>query len=194
VVRFTLTSSVLVVAACSGGARDAGPTGRREPAASGRTDGASAQPRAARPLDAALVDQLAAVTVTGSNVAVVRRSDAELASIVAAPDGTRVTITASACLGCTAIDLPAWEARRAELVALWAPVDTSDKLALAAASIAGHTVIAIDASRTVDGELRHTYQLHWNDGATQLAALCEVPACAAAATAAMAAYLDVLTR
>jgi hypothetical protein len=188
---------VATATACSGGARDAGPSAQRDPGASGRTDsigGANPSAPAPRPLDAALVDQLAAVTIAGSDVTVVRRSAAEMASIVAAPGGARVTVTASACLGCTPIDLPAWEARRAELVALWAPVDSAgDKLALSAESVAGRTVIAIDASRTVDGELRHTYQLHWNDGATQLAAVCEVAACAGAATASLAPYLGVLT-
>lgn len=193
--RFSITWLVVLAAACSSSARDAGPSGRRDPVASGRSDGASGHSRPPRPLDAALVDQLAAVTVAGSDVTVVRRSDAEMASIVSAPGGTRVTVTASACLACTPIDLPAWEARRAELAALWAPVDSAgDKLTLSAETVAGRTVIAIDANRTVDGELRHTYQLHWNDGATQLAAVCEAPACASAANATLAAYLGVLTR
>jgi len=48
--------------------------------------------------------------------------------------------------------------------------------------------------RPVDDALRHTYQLHWNDGATQLHAVCEAPACAQAARAALGAYLDTLTR
>lgn len=195
--RFTFLALVALgtASACSGGARDAGPSGRRDPAASGRSDGVNAAPRPARALDAALVDQLASVTVTGAAVTVVRRSDAELASIVTTPDGLRVTVTASACLACTAIELPAWEARRAELAALWAPVDAAgDKLALSAETVAGSPVIAIDASRTVDDELRHTYQLHWNDGATQLHAVCEAPACAQAARTALGAYLDTLTR
>ena len=193
-VRFTF-SCLAALSACSGGARDAGPTGRRDSIASGRADDTGVRGHAPRPLDAALVGQLAAVTVAGTEVAVVRRSDAELASIVSVPGGARVTVTASACLGCTPIDLPAWETRRAELAALWAPVDTAgDTLALSAETVAGRTVIAIDASRTVDGELRHTYQLHWNDGATQLAAVCEAPACAAAAATSLAAYLGVLTR
>lgn len=184
----------MVVAACSGGARDAGPSGRRDPGvATGRTDGTHGGARPPRPLDAALVDQLAGVAVAGSDVKVVRRSDAEMASIVAAPGGTRVTVTASACLACTPIELAAWEARRAELAALWAPVETAgDKLALSAETVAGRTVIAIDASRIVDGELRHTYQLHWNDGATQLAAVCEAEGCAPTASASLAAYLAVL--
>jgi hypothetical protein len=180
---------------CSGSARDAGPSARRESGATVRNDGTVAPARRPRPLDAALVDQLAAVKVAGADVTVVRRSDAELASIVAAPGGARVTVTASACLGCTPMDLAAWEARRAELVALWAPQDAAgDTLALSAERIADRTVIAIDATRTVDGELRHTYQLHWNDGATQLAAVCEVASCAAAAATSLGAYLDVLTR
>ncbi|MBZ0236256.1 MAG: hypothetical protein K8M05_28270, partial [Deltaproteobacteria bacterium] len=88
-----------------------------------------------------------------------------------------------------------WEARRAELAALWAPVETAgDELALSTETIAGRAVIAIDATRTVDDEVRHTYQLHWNDGATQLHAVCEAAACAGAAGAALGAYLDVLTR
>jgi hypothetical protein len=193
VLRFS-SCCLLTVAACSGGARDAGPSGRREPGlATARTDGSDPAARPPRPLDAALVDQLAGVTVTGSDVKVVRRSDAEMASIVAAPGGARVTVTASACLACTPIELAAWEARRAELAALWAPVDAAgDKLALSTETVAGRTVIAIDASRTVDGELRHTYQLHWNDGATQLAAVCEAAACAPAASVSLAAYLAVL--
>ncbi len=195
--RFTFLALVALgtAGACSGGARDAGPSARRDPAASGRSDGLGEARRPARPLDAALVDQLASVTVTGAEVTVVRRSDAELASIVTTPDGVRVTVTASACLACTALELPAWEARRPELAALWAPLDAAgDKLALTAEAVAGSPVIAIDASRTVDDELRHTYQLHWNDGATQLHAVCEAPACAQAARAALGAYLDTLTR
>lgn len=185
----------LAVSACTGGARDAGPSTRRDPVASARTDGTNDIRRAPRPLDAALVDQLAAVTIAGSDVTVVRRSAAEMASIVSAPGGARVTVTASACLGCTPIELPAWDARRAELAALWAPVDAAgDKLALTAETVAGRTVIAIDATRTVDGEQRNIYQLHWNDGATQLAAVCEAAACAAAASVSLAAYLGVLTR
>jgi hypothetical protein len=198
VFRFVFSGFLVVAAAsCSGGARDAGPNGRRDPVASARPDwggGTNDPGRAPRPLDAALVARLAAVTVAGSDVTVVRRSDAEMASIVATPDGVRVTVTASACLGCTPIDLAAWEARRAELAALWAPVDTAgDKLALSAEKVAGRTVIAIDAMRTVDGEQRHTYQLHWNDGATQLAAVCEAATCAATTAASMAAYLGALT-
>ena len=187
-------SCLIALVACSGGSRDAGPAGRRDPGvATGRTDGTEPGARRPRPLDRALVDHLAAVTVAGSEVTVVRRSDAEMASIVAAPGGVRVTVTASACLACTPMELPAWEARRAELAALWAPVDgAGDKLALSAERVDGHTVIAIDAARTVDGELRHTYQLHWNDGATQLAAVCEASACGPAAGAALAAYLAAL--
>jgi hypothetical protein len=192
-VRVLVISGLLV--ACSGSARDAGPSARREPGATVRTDGSGGPARRSRPLDAALVDQLAAVKVPGAEVTVVRRSDAELASIVTATGGPRVTVTASTCLACAPMDLPAWEARRAELVALWAPQDTAgDTLTLSAERIADRTVIAIDAARTVDGEPRHTYQLHWNDGATQLAAVCEVETCAAAAAAALAPYLDVLRR
>jgi hypothetical protein len=193
VLRF-ITYGFLAVAACSGGARDAGPSGSRgERGASARSDGTNGGATAPRPLDAALVSRLAAVTVEGASVTVVRRSDAEMAAIVAAPGGARVTVTASACLGCTPIALPAWEARRAELAALFAPVDAAgDKLALSTETVAGRTVIAIDATRTVDGELRHTYQLHWNDGATQLAVVCEAAACGAAATSSLAAYLAAL--
>lgn len=192
---FLLTGLVTVaVAGCSGGTRDAGPVARRETGATVRNDGTALPARRPRPLDGALVDQLAAVKVAGADITVVRRSDAELASIVASPGG-RVTVTASTCLGCTPIELPAWEARRAELVALWAPQDAAgDKLALSAERLADRTVIAIAATRTVDGELRHTYQLHWNDGATQLAAVCETESCAGAAAASLAAYLGVLTR
>ena len=206
--RFTAVI-VFLGAACSGRAPDAGPTSRGDHAGSARPrDPAVNGGRTPRPLDAALVGELAAVTVPDHVVTVVRRGDSELAAIVAAPGGARVTITASDCLGCTAMALPAGEARRAELAALWAPVEgAGDRLALSAPTLVGRTVIVIDATRTLDGELRRVYQLHWNDGVTQLAGVCEAaarlevnepgdaglrvpaPACDAAAATAMSAFL-----
>ncbi|MBE7451299.1 MAG: hypothetical protein HS111_21110 [Kofleriaceae bacterium] len=201
--------------ACSGRTRDPGPTTRPEPAARVPVDGA-APARPPRPLDAARVEALAAVAIADHEVTVVRRGVAELAAVVTAADGTRVTVTASACLACTPIDLAAWQARQPELAALWAPAaDAGDELALTAPTIGGDAVIAVDATRHHDGETRRTYQLHWNDGVTQLAAICEaasrapppgaaagtaatgsgpapVSACAPVTAAALAAYLAAL--
>ncbi len=210
--RFIVPWVCIAAAACSGRAHDAGPTTRPEPGGSARADGAggSGGPggRPSRPLDAALLDDLAAVRVAGHDVTIARRGTTELATMVAALAGGRVAVTVSACLACTPIELPAWEARRAEFAALWAPAPESsgDRLDLSAPTIAGRTVIAIDAIRTIDGEARQTYQLHWNDGAMQLAALCEsaaridgdggaattAPSCAAPAATALGAYLAVL--
>lgn len=185
---------LLLLVACSGRSHEAGPTtspDRATPAGALAGDGAPAV--RARPLDGAALDALAAVAVAGHQVTVARRGDRDLAAIVVAPGGARVAVTASACLACTPMALPAWEARRAELAALWAPA-ADDSLALSAPSVAGVTVIAVDAGRTLDGERRHTYQLHWNDGAAQLAAVCEVEGCAAAAAPVFAAYLGVLVQ
>jgi hypothetical protein len=99
-----------------------------------------------RPLDAAALDQLAAVAIAGHDVTLARRGAGDLAAIGTGPGGVRVTVTASACLACTAMALPAWEARRAELAALWAPAESAAaSLALAAPAVAGRTVIAVDA-------------------------------------------------
>lgn len=199
---FVLLAAVVV--GCSGRSPEAGPTTTSPDPAPGHApvDRGSGAPR---PLDAAVLDALAAVTVAGHDVTVARRGATDLAAIVTAPGGQRVTVTASACLGCTAMALPAWEARRAELAALWAPAEAAgDALSLDAPTVAGRTVIAVEARRTLDGERRHTYQLHWNDGAAQLAAVCETSApatdagaappdaCADEAAAALAAYLTAL--
>lgn len=200
---------VPVVVACSGRSHDAGPTTSPDHATGGRAaaaaDGAGSPTVRARPLDGAALDALAAVTVAGHEVTVARRGARDLAAIIAAPGGPRVTVTVSACLACTPVALPAWEARRAELAALWAPADAAgDALTLSAPTVAGVTAIAVDARRTLDGERRHTYQLHWNDGTAQLAAVCETSAparpdagatpddCAAETAAAFAAFIDVL--
>lgn len=188
-------------AACSGRAPDAGPT-ISEPAlgtSAGARPGDPARPPG-RPLDGAALDALAAVTVAGHDVTVARRSATDLAAIVTAPGGARVTVTASGCLGCAAMEVAAWEARRPELAALWAPLASGesggDALVLAASSVGGRTVIAIDARRTQDSEVRRTYQLHWNDGVAQLAAICETLApaddCPGASATVLAAYLQAL--
>lgn len=170
---------LVVVAACSGRTHDAGSTPGPDRGSADVSDGDTAA-RPGRPLDEARLTALAAVTLAGHEVALVRRSATDLAAIVAAPDGARVTVTASACLGCAPMELAAWEARRGELAALWAPgpPGSGDALALTAPAVAGRTVIAVDAVRTLDGEIRRTFQLHWNDGATQLAVVCEASAAA----------------
>lgn len=192
----SLSLLVATLLACSGRSHDAGPTTSPDRASGGGTsvaDGAVAT--RARPLDAAALDALAAVTVAGHEVTVARRGARDLAAIVVAPGGAQVTVTASACLACTPVALPAWEARRAELAALWAPAEAAgDSVNLTAPAIAGVTVIAVDARRTLDGERRHTYQLHWNDGAAQLAAVCEAEDCAAASATVFAAYLTALVQ
>lgn len=195
--RIALFAALVVPAACSGRSHDAGPTTSPEPGGAAAPAAAAADPgtRRARPLDGAALDRLAAVTIAGHDVAVARRGPADLAAIVTTPGGTRVTVTASACLGCAPMSLAAWEARRAELAALWAPSESGgDSLAIAAPELAKQTVIAVDARRTLEGEARRIYQLHWNDGAAQLAAVCETSDdCPAAAAAALAPYLAALT-
>jgi hypothetical protein len=206
-VRFICVCAVALLSGpgCSGRSHDGGPTTAPEPGTAPAGSAAATPARPGRPLDAAAIDALAAVTVTGHDIALARRGARDLATLVTAPGGTRVTVTASVCLGCAPMALAAWEARRAELAALWAPSEAGgDALVLAAPSVAGHTVIAVDALRTLDGERRHTYQLHWNDGVSQLAAVCEasapatdagIPApddCAAATATVLGAYLPAM--
>jgi hypothetical protein len=203
---------VWLVVACSGRSPDAGASGPAGPAGGGGGTGgggggAGSVARTPRPIDARLVAALAEVAIPGNEVTVVRRGAAELAAIVAAPTGVRVTVTASACLACTPVELAAWEARRAELAALWAPAvgmsadaggtgmdrgSEGDRMEIGMVELAGQRAVEVSAVRVMDGETRHTVQLHWNDGATQLAVVCESEGCGAAARAVMEAYLGAM--
>lgn len=141
---------------------------------------AAAGARPVRALTPAALDAIAAIAVPGHEVHVVARGAGDVALAITAAAGTRAILTASRCLGCVAPELPAWHARRATLAALWAPGAESEppvneaRLALAALPLAGGAhAIAIDARRA-DGSI--VTIAHWNDGATQLQAVCELPA------------------
>lgn len=185
-------------AGCSGRSRDAGPGPASPPAADGERRGA----RPARPLDATTLDALAEVRVPDREVQLVRRGDHDLAATVSASDGGRATVTISACLGCLPMDVAAWRAREPELAALWAPrgAGAGDHLTIDAVPLAGATAIAVRATRADGDAVHQLHQLHWNDGTTQIAVVCEArgpvdagaPACAATAEAALAAYLGAL--
>lgn len=129
-----------------------------------------------RPLTAAVLDRLAAVSVPGAQVELAARGPADLALVVVGAEA-RATLTASACLTCTAPDLAAWEAHRPALEALWgaeAATGAADaSLTIAALDAAGQPAISVDVRR---GEGRPTAHLaHWNDGVTQLQVVCEAP-------------------
>lgn len=153
--------------------------------------------RAARPLTPALLDRLAALAVPAHQVAVVGRGAGDLALAVTAADGTRALVTASTCLGCVPVALEAWRARRAELAALWAPgaeaepPATEARLAIEVLALPAEPAIVLDARRA-DGAT--VTVAHWNDGATQLQAVCEAPAaaCRGVVTAALTAALAAL--
>ncbi|MEZ4403867.1 MAG: hypothetical protein R3B06_27840 [Kofleriaceae bacterium] len=127
-----------------------------------------------RPLTAAAIDRLAALTIADAQVAVAARSDDDVALVVTRA-GLRATVTASACLACPALDLSAWEALRPSLAAVWAPGSDQPSpppgVALTLAALTTPPAIVLDARRG-DGQ-RAAYLAHWNDGVTQLQVLCE---------------------
>lgn len=148
----------------------------------------------------AVLDALAATAVPGHDVRVIARGATDLALAITAPPPApaRATLSASACLGCVAPDLEAWRARRAELAALWAPGADADPpaagthLAIDALDLGGGArAIAVDARRA-DGSA--VTVAHWNDGALQLQAVCELPAevCAPIVRAALTSALAAL--
>ncbi len=153
--------------------------------------------RAPRPVTPALLDAVAAIAVPGHDVQVLTRGPTDVALAITAADATRAIATASACLGCVGLDLAAWQARRPELATLWAPgaeaepPTTEARLAIAALDLGGGAHAVLIDARRADGTA--VTVAHWNDGATQLQAICEQPAAActpvvgAALTAALAA-------
>lgn len=144
-------------------------------------------------LDAAALGRAAAIAVPAAQVRVLARGDRDLALAVIADDA-RVTVTVAGCLRCVPIDLAAWTARRAELVALWAPgVDAvppldGASLTVAVRPLAGTSTIAIDARRGAGAGA--TWIGQWNDGATQVVATCELPTLAAGAPSPCAGRVD----
>ena len=156
-----------------------------------------------RALTAADLDRLAALAIAPYSVVVADRTDHDLALVVV--DGPRrISLTASSCLGCIAPTVAAWEAQRPSLAALWAPGTESApplpgaRLALAAVDVGTQRAITIDARRG-DGAPT-AFVGHWNDGVTQVQAVCEdgpiegagAPPCAAPVIAALTAAIAAL--
>ena len=153
----------------------------------------AAPPIAAIALDPAALARAAAIAVPDAQVWVLARGDRDLALAVTAADA-RVTVTIAGCLRCVPIDAAAWAARRAELIALWAPgVDAAPpvdgaSLTVEVRPLAATATIAIDARRGAGAGA--TWIGQWNDGATQVVATCELPALAAGAPSPCAVRVD----
>ena len=127
---------------------------------------------------------VATVAVPGHEVRVLARSERDLALAVSA-GAARAIVTVAGCLGCVAIDPAAWTAQRPALVALWAPAADAEPavpgaaLTITTIALGGAAAIAIDARRGAGAGA--TYVGHWNDGVTQVQAICEVATLAAEA-------------
>lgn len=174
---------VAIIAACGG----------KRPAPghdAGRAAAEESAP-AARPLaDAGAA--LAAVTLAGHTIDIVRRGP-DFGAIVSG-SGVAATVTISACVACVPIDAARWQAERPALMAVLAPAP-GDSLSIDRVERGGRSLILIRARRTIEGAAHAIAQAHWNDGSTQLAASCEATdgdACARLVEAAATAYLAAL--
>ena len=166
---------VLALAAC-GERRDAP---AREANAAGAAPAEDAAPAPAppfRPLDAARLDELAALEVPGFTAA---SRDRSATSLVVALRGTgtplRALVTVSPCLTCTPPDLPAWQSRVPELRALLPgglEDDPATTFELAAIDLAGRRCIATYELGAVaygdELEATHGARIYCNDGTTEL--------------------------
>lgn len=184
--------AILAAVACRGDGRST--PGPGDPPAGARPP-ADARVRSPHPVTPALLDAIAAIAVPEAEVVVLVRGATDLALAITASDRTRALVTVSACLGCVALDLSAWQARRPELAMLWAPgaeaepSTTEAQLAITALPLGGGERAILIAARRADGTA--VTVAHWNDGATQLQAVCEQPAagCTPVIRAALAAAI-----
>jgi hypothetical protein len=190
-----VTIVVIASLAACGGKKKA----REDVAVQAAADSGEAQ-RTARKLDASALAALAAVTIAGHRVEVVRRAP-DFGAIVHAPTtagNVASTVTISACVTCKPLTAAAWEAERASLTTLLAPGST-DTLTIDRAERGGWPVIEVRARRTLEGAPQAVVLALWNDGATQLIASCEQPGaadaedlCSLLVEACALAYLPVL--
>jgi hypothetical protein len=167
--------------------------------AAGGDAGAAAPARTARALDEAGLAALAGVELAGHPIEVVRRGP-DFGAIVHAPAAGNVaaTVTISACVTCTPLELARWEAERPTLTTLLAP-GSSDHLAIERTDKRGWPLVEVRARRTIEGAPQVVVLALWNDGVTQLIASCEQPGaveaedlCVLLVEACALAYLPVL--
>ena len=155
--------------------------------------------RTARKLDEAALAALAAVTIEGHPVEVVRHAP-DFGAIVHAPAAGNVaaTVTISACVNCTPMDGARWESERPALTTLLAP-GPNDHLAIERIERSGYPLIEVRAKRVIEGAPQAVALALWNDGTTQMIASCEQPGnveaedlCVLLVEACALAYLPVL--
>jgi hypothetical protein len=169
----------------------------REPAApAGDAGVASPTGPTARTLDDAGLAALAAVTIPGHRVEVVRRGP-DFGALIGVAD-MMASLTVSACVTCKPLDGPRWEAERAALTAIMAP-GPGDRLAIERVSRGGWPLVELRARRTVEDVPQAAVLALWNDGVVQMIVSCEHPggdqaerACVALVEAAALAYLPAL--
>ena len=138
--------------------------------------GAAPTPIPQRPLDAAALDRIAALALTGRSIAVKLRSSDEIVLTVTATPSLAAEIEVSRCLGCVPMEEGAWRSHADALRAVSLPAalrdDPTALLEIGSTQLDGATAITTyhELVRALDGRpvASHALSIYVNDGLRQI--------------------------